>query len=54
MVLPALAALAGQSSKIDEYCVVVSAVDMLGNESKLPKADAEACVKADRLLCHRR
>ena len=39
-------ALAGQSSKPDEYCVVVSAVDMLGNESKLPKAD-EACVKAD-------
>ena len=38
-------ALAGQSSKADEYCVVVSAVDMLGNESKLPDAD-DACVKA--------
>ena len=46
VVLPALAALAGQSSKMDEYCVVVSAVDMLGNESKLPKA-AEACVTAE-------
>ena len=46
VVLPALAALAGQFSKTDEYCVVVSAVDMLGNESTLPKAD-EACVKAD-------
>ena len=44
--LPALAALAGQYSKTDEYCVVVSAVDMLGNESKLPKA-AEACVTAE-------
>ena len=41
----ALAALAGQSSKMDAYCVVVSAVDRLGNESKLPKADAD-CVAA--------
>ena len=39
-------ALAGRSSKRDEYCVVVSAVDMLGNESKLPKA-ADSCVKAE-------
>ena len=46
VVLPALAALAGQSSKTDEYCVVVSAVDMLGNQSKLPKAD-EDCVTAE-------
>ena len=37
--------LAGKSSKKNAYCVVVSAVDMLGNESKLPKAD-EDCVKA--------
>ena len=41
----ALAALAGQSSKMNAYCVVVSAVDRLGNESKLPKADAD-CVAA--------
>ena len=39
-------AYAGESSKADELCVVVSAVDMLGNESKLPDADA-ACVKAE-------
>ena len=39
-------ALAGRSSKTDEYCVVVSAVDMLGNESKLPKANDD-CVTAD-------
>ncbi|MDE2823272.1 MAG: hypothetical protein OXK79_07180, partial [Chloroflexota bacterium] len=38
--------LAGEySSKADEYCVVVSATDMLGNESKLPDADAN-CVSA--------
>ena len=46
VVLPALAALAGQFSEMDEYCVVVSAVDMLGNESKLPKA-TDACVTAE-------
>ena len=43
---PALAAMAGQSSKADAYCVVVSAVDMLGNESKLPDADDD-CVSAE-------
>ncbi len=37
--------LIGSSSKKDALCVVVSAVDLLGNESKLPKADAD-CVKA--------
>ena len=37
--------LAGQSSKEDAFCVVVSAVDLLGNESKLPDADAD-CVSA--------
>ena len=47
--LPALvlpAALAGQSSKADAFCVVASAVDMLGNESDLPDAD-EDCVSHD-------
>ena len=33
--------LIGSSSKKDAICVVVSAVDLLGNESKLPKADAD-------------
>ena len=42
----AITALAGQSSKKDAFCVVASAVDLLGNESKLPDADAD-CVKAD-------
>ena len=35
--------LARQSSKENAFCVVVSAVDMLGNESKLPDADDD-CV----------
>ena len=46
--LPALvlpANLAGQASKADAFCVVASAVDMLGNESDLPDAD-EDCVSA--------
>ena len=38
--------LAGQSSKADVFCVVVSAVDLLGNESKLPDADDD-CVSAE-------
>ena len=38
--------LIGKSSKEDAFCVVVSAVDKLGNESGLPDA-GEACVKAD-------
>ena len=38
--------LAGQSSKADAFCVVVSAVDLLGNESKLPDADDD-CVSAE-------
>ena len=44
LVLPA--SLAGKSSKADAFCVVASAVDMLGNESELPKADAD-CVSHD-------
>ena len=38
--------LAGKSSKVNAFCVVVSAVDLLGNESKLPDADDD-CVSAD-------
>ena len=44
LVLPA--SLAGKSSKADAFCVVASAVDMLGNESDLPDAD-EDCVSHD-------
>ncbi|MYE26191.1 MAG: Ig-like domain-containing protein, partial [Chloroflexi bacterium] len=44
LVLPP--ALAGQSSKANAFCVVASAVDKLGNESSLPKAD-EACAAHD-------
>ena len=44
LVLPP--ALAGQSSKVNAFCVVVSAVDILGNESGLPDAD-EDCVSWD-------
>ena len=43
LVLPP--SLIGQSSKADAFCVVVSAVDKLGNESGLPDADA-ACKSA--------
>ena len=45
LVLPP--ALAGKSSKANAYCVVVSAVDMLGNESKLPDADDDCVSAAD-------
>ena len=43
-----LANLPAESDDADAYCAVVSAVDLLGNESKLPKAekDGGTCVEA--------
>ena len=39
--------LAGRSSRADAFCVVVSATDKLGNESKLPKVDADCVSHSD-------
>ena len=37
----AMAVAAAGASKANEYCAVITAMDLLGNESKLPKADAD-------------
>ena len=42
----AMAVAAAGASKANEYCAVITAMDLLGNESRLPKKDA-ACVAHD-------
>ena len=45
-----LANLPGESKDADAYCAVVSAVDLLGNESDLPDADDDTCMTAQEVL----